>query len=83
VDGLCATMAMGRGTLNLITIGESKIAGVGVKTHEEGFTGSLAMELSVLLGCDVRWKVVTTQVFKDIKSYPHENREKINYFLKI
>lgn len=56
-DGLFATMAVGRGTLNLVTIGESTIAGVGVKTHEEGFTGSLAMELSVLLGCDVRWKV--------------------------
>ena len=43
--------------LNLISIGESTIAGVGVETHEEGFTGTLAKELSALLDTNVNWKV--------------------------
>lgn len=41
----------------LITIGESTIAGVGVATHEEGFTGTLARELSTHLGGSVNWRV--------------------------
>ncbi len=43
--------------LRIITIGESTIAGVGVKTHEEGFTGSLARQLAEKLGVNIRWKV--------------------------
>ena len=43
--------------LNIISIGESTIAGVGVKTHEEGFTGTLAKELSNLFNVSVKWKV--------------------------
>jgi len=43
--------------LSLLTIGESTIAGVGVKTHEEGFTGTLAKELSKLLKVNIDWKV--------------------------
>jgi lysophospholipase L1-like esterase len=41
----------------LIAIGESTIAGVGVATHEEGFTGSLATELAAKLDRPVRWTV--------------------------
>lgn len=44
-------------TLNLVVVGESTIAGVGVKTHEEGFSGTLAVELSQLLGKSVKWSV--------------------------
>ncbi len=44
-------------TLKVICIGESTIAGVGVATHEEGFTGSFARELSTQLSVDVDWKV--------------------------
>ena len=44
-------------TLKLITIGESTIAGVGVDTHEEGFTGTIAKELSQKLDTDIEWKV--------------------------
>jgi lysophospholipase L1-like esterase len=44
-------------TLNLLTVGESTIAGVGVNSHAEGFTGLLASRLSELLGCNVHWKV--------------------------
>lgn len=41
----------------LITIGESTVAGVGVKTHAEGFSGTLADELSKKLAKNIRWKV--------------------------
>lgn len=43
--------------LRLLSIGESTIAGVGVDTHEEGFTGTLAKELSNLLQREIYWKV--------------------------
>ena len=38
-------------SMNLLTIGESTIAGVGVETHEEGFTGTLAKELAKKVRC--------------------------------
>lgn len=41
----------------LITIGESTIAGVGVQTHEEGFSGTIAKELAQQLGRPVSWRV--------------------------
>ena len=41
----------------LITIGESTIAGVGVTTHEEGFSGTLAKELAPKIGKNIHWKV--------------------------
>ncbi|GLR17474.1 SGNH/GDSL hydrolase family protein [Portibacter lacus] len=44
-------------TLNILTIGESTIAGVGVDKHENGFTGLLAKRLSELLLVNVHWKV--------------------------
>lgn len=55
-------------TLRLLTIGESTIAGVGVKTHEEGFSGSLAKELSCLLECNMNWTVYARSGFtaKDV-----------------
>ena len=43
--------------IRLLTIGESTIAGVGVNTHEEGFTGSLARGIGEGLDVDVEWKV--------------------------
>ena len=43
--------------LQLISIGESTIAGVGVENHEEGFTGTLARELALKFQADVHWKV--------------------------
>jgi lysophospholipase L1-like esterase len=44
-------------TIHIITIGESTIAGVGVATHEVGFTGTLAKELATKLKVNVSWKV--------------------------
>lgn len=43
--------------LNLLTVGESTIAGVGVETHEEGFSGALAEELASQLQASISWKV--------------------------
>lgn len=52
----------------LLCLGESTMAGVGVKTHQEGFTGSLASELSTLLTSKVHWKVIAKSGYtaKDI-----------------
>ncbi|MEL7001643.1 MAG: SGNH/GDSL hydrolase family protein [Bacteroidota bacterium] len=51
-------VSMGKGKeLKLLAIGESTIAGVGVKTHDEGFTGTFAKELAEELGVNVTWKV--------------------------
>lgn len=43
--------------VSMVIIGESTIAGVGVRTHEEGFSGTLAKELSRLLNVNVDWAV--------------------------
>lgn len=49
--------AKNKESLRLLTIGESTIAGVGVATHEEGFSGTLAKELSQKLDMNVHWRV--------------------------
>ena len=43
--------------LRMLVVGESTMAGVGVSTHDEGFAGSLAAELSEYLGQNIHWKV--------------------------
>ncbi len=50
--------------IQLIILGESTIAGVGVITHEEGFSGSLARELTQLTGKTVKWKVYAKSGFR-------------------
>ena len=42
----------------LAVVGESTAAGVGVSTHDDGFTGSLARELAARTGRSVEWTVV-------------------------
>jgi len=44
-------------SLQMLTIGDSTMASVGVKTHQEGFTGALANELATELKTDINWKV--------------------------
>ena len=41
----------------LVTLGESTIAGLGVVTHKEGFSGTLAAHLSDQLERQVEWEV--------------------------
>lgn len=43
--------------LRIVLIGESTIAGVGVDTHKEGFTGAFGKEVSRLFDRSVEWKV--------------------------
>ena len=50
-------------TLNLITIGESTIAGVGVEAHKEGFSGILAKEIAQKNNISVNWKVYAKSGF--------------------
>jgi lysophospholipase L1-like esterase len=50
-------------TIRLITIGESTVAGIGVETHEEGFSGTLAKELATKLSLNVSWKVFAKSGF--------------------
>lgn len=44
-------------SFQLITIGESTIAGVGASSNKAGFTGTLAEELSKQISTPVSWKV--------------------------
>ena len=46
-----------KNTVNLLSIGESTIAGVGVEFHKNGFTGALANTLSKELQSNVNWRV--------------------------
>lgn len=57
VQGRCEPNGKAQATLKVVSIGESTIAGVGVQTHEEGFTGTFANELSRLFNSNVAWKV--------------------------
>lgn len=51
-----APEAKGR-KMRLLCLGESTMAGVGAKTHEEAIGGSIAKELSDKLHTDVYWRV--------------------------
>lgn len=44
--------------INLLAIGESTVAGVGVKTHEEALTGQFSKHLSRKTGKTVHWHAV-------------------------
>lgn len=56
-QGRCQSTENKGSTLKVISIGESTIAGVGVHTHDEGFTGTFAKEISRLFEVNVDWKV--------------------------
>ena len=55
--------------LDVLIIGESTIAGVGVDTHEEGFAGAFAKALSDQFNTTVNWKVAAKSGFtaKDVR----------------
>ncbi len=44
--------------INVLFLGESTVAGVGVATHAEGFAGATARELARLFKKNIEWKVV-------------------------
>ena len=48
----------GGSPVKLFVIGESTVAGLGARTHEQGLAGRFAQQLAVRLGKPVRWNVV-------------------------
>ena len=54
-EGICYHES--KKSLRIIYLGESTIAGVGVKTHEEGFAGTLSSLLSNATSSTIYWKV--------------------------
>ncbi len=71
--------------LSLITIGESTMAGVGVDTHKEGFTGMLAEDLSTKLNIQICWKVYAKSGYtaKDVlqKIIPKIDENKVDILI--
>lgn len=69
----------------LVTLGESTVAGVGVETHAEGFTGTLAKELSKELGRTIRWSVHAKSGYTAKKVHqlilPELKQEKVDLFV--
>ncbi|MEL6135759.1 MAG: SGNH/GDSL hydrolase family protein, partial [Bacteroidota bacterium] len=57
MEGLAQGGEAGGPPFQLLTLGESTIAGVGVETHARGFTGTLAQALADHMGRDVKWHV--------------------------
>ena len=47
-------------TINLLAIGESTVAGVGAKNHNEALTGQFAKHLSRKTGKSVNWHALGT-----------------------
>jgi lysophospholipase L1-like esterase len=56
-EGECVVTTKAENPLQIISLGESTVAGVGVQTHEDGFTGSFASELSTQINRTIQWKV--------------------------
>jgi lysophospholipase L1-like esterase len=57
-DNLIGTIAGNQGDIQLLTIGESTIAGVGVRDHRDGITGGIAKNLRDLSQKSVHWQVL-------------------------
>lgn len=66
--------------LNLLLMGESSIAGVGVEVHSDSICGQIADELARLQACHVNWQVVAKSGYtaekvlkKLVKQVPDES----------
>ncbi|MGK7389952.1 MAG: SGNH/GDSL hydrolase family protein [Candidatus Cyclobacteriaceae bacterium M2_1C_046] len=57
-DDISGTSGAGERYIKLVTLGESTIAGAGVKNHKTGFTGTLADSLAEKYRATVDWEVV-------------------------
>ncbi|MEL6923847.1 MAG: SGNH/GDSL hydrolase family protein [Bacteroidota bacterium] len=57
-DDRVGSIGAGAPVFNLLSLGESTIAGVGVTSQKEGVTGTLAQLLAEQRQCQVDWKVV-------------------------
>lgn len=56
-SGTCIVNSNKSEKITMISLGESTVAGIGVKTHEEGFTGTFAKTLAEETQQNVDWKV--------------------------
>ncbi len=56
-SGACTISGAVRPPIELLTLGESTMAGVGVATHQQGFAGTLANSLAQQWGTPINWKV--------------------------
>ncbi|WP_020571146.1 SGNH/GDSL hydrolase family protein [Neolewinella persica] len=61
----------GQRPLRLLVVGESTMSGVGVATHEKGFSGALARTLGAGWGTEVQWKVYARSGYT-LKRVRHE-----------
>ena len=57
--------------LRLLFLGESTVAGIGVKTHEEGIAGTFAREFSDYTGENVSWRVYAKSGYTAEEVYTH------------
>ena len=51
------------GEFNILGLGESSMAGVGIAKHTLTLTGLTAGRLNKLLGCSVNWKILAQNGF--------------------
>lgn len=65
IEGVCVKNS--DRVLEIMTIGESTIAGVGVETHSEGFTGTFANEIANKLNATINWKVYARSGYTAIR----------------
>lgn len=56
-SGKCKVDSDSAESLTLLSLGESTVAGIGVKTHKEGFTGTFAQSLAEEIKQNIDWKV--------------------------
>lgn len=57
-EGTSGQIIGNESVINILTIGESTFAGVGVQTHEEGVTGQLAKFLHAKTQQTINWQVI-------------------------
>ena len=85
LEGHCYFNGKNKRPLKIISIGESTIAGVGVQTHEEGFTGTFANEISKLFEFNVDWRVYARSGYTakrvDTKIIPKINESKADLII--
>lgn len=63
--------------LRMVCLGESTIAGVGVRTHKDGFVGALATTLATQLKRQIVWEVVARSGYT-VKSVRHKLLSRIS-----
>ncbi len=58
-------------TISVLYLGESTIAGVGVESHKDGFSGHMSRELSGIYKCNVGYDVIAMSGWKAGDLYNH------------